>query len=181
MASYRLGVPGSSFLAEQTFAQVQGTVSGNPTPSAGILTVTTSAAHGLNVGDAVTFAGATATGYNGTMFTVLTVPTSTTFTISAGSTLGQLTGTTINTQYCYVVPPGDFYLTTAANMVLEYNPDNTGIVQNVNPVTGVVTTGATWRTATAVSTTGHFATDGYAVRLRASTANAGNTLLSRVK
>lgn len=181
MPTNRLGVPGSSFLAEQTFAQVGRAVSGNPTPSAGILTVTTTAAHGLNVGDAVTFAGATATGYNGTMFTVLTVPSSTTFTISAGSTLGQLTGPTIIAQYCYVVPSGDFYLTTAANMVLEYNPDNTGIVQNVAPVTGVVTTGATWRTAAALSTSGHFATDGYAVRLRAASGSAGNTLLSRVK
>lgn len=180
MPTNRLGVPGSSFLAEQTFAQVQGTVSGNPTPSAGILTVTTSTAHGLNVGDAVTFAGATATGYNGTMFTVLTVPSSTTFTISAGSTLGQLTGTNINTQYCYVVPSGDFYLTRAANMTLEYNPDNTGLLQNVDPVSGVVTTGATWRTASA-SAAGYFATDGFAVRLRAWAANAGSTLLARVK
>ena len=75
----------------------------------------------------------------------------------------------------------NFYLTTGANMVLEYNPGNTGIVQNVNPVTGVVTTGATWRTAAAVSSSGYFATDGFAVRLRASTANAGSTLLACVK
>ena len=181
MSSLRLGSAGYSFLTEQAFTQVQTVVSGNPTPSSGILTVTTTAAHGLNVGDAVTFAGATATGYNGTMFQVLTVPSSTQFTISVGTGLGQLTGTTINPQYCYVVPTGDFYVTTGANMVLEYNPDNTGLVQNVNPATGTVVTGATWRSALAVSSVGHFATDGFGVRLRASTANAGTTNLSRFK
>lgn len=52
---------------------------------------TTSAAHGLAVGDVVTIAGVTPTGYNG-KWVVSTVPSATTFGIYVGTALGAGTG-----------------------------------------------------------------------------------------
>lgn len=49
--------------------------------------VTTSAAHGLGIGDVVTIAGVTPSGYNG-IWAVSTVPSATTFGIYVGTALG---------------------------------------------------------------------------------------------
>lgn len=49
--------------------------------------VTTSAAHGLGVGDVVTIAGVTPSGYNG-LWAVSSIPSATTFTIYVGTALG---------------------------------------------------------------------------------------------
>lgn len=75
------------------------TVSGI-TRSGSTATVTTSAAHNLAVDDEVEILGATPTGYNG-IFTVLTVPSSTTFTVTVASSLATpATGTiTARAQY----------------------------------------------------------------------------------
>ncbi|MEI6234807.1 MAG: autotransporter-associated beta strand repeat-containing protein, partial [Planctomycetota bacterium] len=60
-------------------------------------TITTSAAHNLCVGQSVTIAGVTPSGYNGT-YTILSVPSTTTFTYTlaatqtAGTGFGQVTG-----------------------------------------------------------------------------------------
>lgn len=52
---------------------------------------TTSAAHGLNIGDVVTIAGVTPSGYNG-KWVVSSIPTATTFGIYVGTALGAGTG-----------------------------------------------------------------------------------------
>lgn len=52
---------------------------------------TTSAAHGLSVGDVITIAGVTPSGYNG-KWVVSTVPSATTFGIYVGTALGAGTG-----------------------------------------------------------------------------------------
>lgn len=66
------------------------------TQTDGIATATAAAAHGLLAGDRVVIAGATPTGYNGTV-EVLTVPAATTFTYKVSSEIataasGTLTG-----------------------------------------------------------------------------------------
>ncbi len=66
------------------------------TQAAGTATATAAAAHGLAVGDRVVVAGATPTGYNGTV-EVLTVPSTTTFTYKVSAEIataasGTLTG-----------------------------------------------------------------------------------------
>ena len=66
------------------------------TSSGTTATMTTASAHGLAVGDLVTIAGVTPSGYNGT-YLVATVPTTTTYTVTtSGSNLGASTvsGTT---------------------------------------------------------------------------------------
>ena len=66
------------------------------TSSGTTATMTTATAHGLAVGDLVTIAGVTPTGYNGT-YLVVTAPTTTTYTVTtSGSNLGNTTvsGTT---------------------------------------------------------------------------------------
>lgn len=50
-------------------------------PATGTATVTTSGAHGFSAGNSVTISGASPTSYNGT-YTIASVPTTTTFTIS---------------------------------------------------------------------------------------------------
>jgi subtilisin-like proprotein convertase family protein len=95
-AAYNGSFTITSILSPTTFTI---TVTGNPGPATGNITVlralevpvvsisssgttataTTSAPHGYNVGDRVVIAGASATGYDGT-FTILSVPTPTTFT-----------------------------------------------------------------------------------------------------
>jgi hypothetical protein len=56
-------------------------------------TITTAAAHNLAVGRVIVIAGANVAGYNGT-FSVQTVPTATTFTITATAGLGSASGGT---------------------------------------------------------------------------------------
>lgn len=70
-----------------TFAQVAPTTAqtiSSITISGNIATVTTGSAHGLSVGAVVQHAGAIPVGYNG-LFTVATVPTTTTYTINVST------------------------------------------------------------------------------------------------
>jgi hypothetical protein len=60
-----------------------------PTTSLGTVTLTTSTAHGFEVGDAVRISGVVPTGYAG-LFTVTAVPTTTTFSF-ANTTTGNIT------------------------------------------------------------------------------------------
>lgn len=65
-------------------------VSGSANPYTGL--VTTATAHGLNVGDTVTLAGFTPSGYNGTTYEVLSASfTTTTFTIQLATNPGAVT------------------------------------------------------------------------------------------
>ena len=68
-----------------------------PTIASGMVTLTTSSAHGFEVGDYVTISGIVPTGYNGS-FTVTAVPTTTSFSFS-NSTTGNVTtaGTVLRT------------------------------------------------------------------------------------
>ncbi|MGN7612955.1 hypothetical protein ACQZV8_12820 [Magnetococcales bacterium HHB-1] len=72
---------------------VNGTASGNSTTA----TATTAAAHGYNVGDQVTIAGATPTGYNGEV-TITSTPLATSFTYSVDSALDAAAGTLTSTR-----------------------------------------------------------------------------------
>lgn len=58
--------------------------------ASGYVTVTTGSAHGYAVGNVVTVAGATPAGYNGT-FTVVSVPSTTTFTYALAANPGAAT------------------------------------------------------------------------------------------
>jgi hypothetical protein len=161
---------------EGASSDVQLSVTGTIAPTAnGIATVTTGSAHGLVVGNHVTFSGATVTGYNGTGFTILSVPSTTTFTIA--SSLGTSAGTIKVARVIYMLA-GMTYFVTGANATLEYNPDNTGYPQN-DPTNTV--TGATWRTAIPVSSAGCAFVDGFGMRLNCNQTNAGTTNWSRIK
>ena len=67
--------------------------------------VTTSAAHGFGVGDAVTIAGVTPSGYNGT-WAITAVGSATTFSIYVGTALGAGTAFGTATGQAYSVPTG---------------------------------------------------------------------------
>lgn len=60
------------------------------------VTITTTAAHGFEVGQSVTTAGVSVTGYNGT-YTIASVPTDSTFTYQAAAGLANATGGTATT------------------------------------------------------------------------------------
>ena len=64
------------------------------TESGTTATVTTTAPHGLLVGEQVWITGTSVTGYNNISYTVLTAPSTTTFTVTATSGLGTATGGT---------------------------------------------------------------------------------------
>lgn len=179
MSIQKIPVAGLTYTTEQSTALVPVTGSGTPSPnSSNILTYTTTGAHGLVAGQAVTFTGATPSGYNTTTFVVLSVPSTTTFTIQ--TTLGQITvaGSVVPV---FFLPAGMYNIVTGANAVVQYNPDNTGYVDagriaastNIStPPTATIpaptpqsATGATWRTLIAASSNGMFWTDGYGVRL----------------
>jgi hypothetical protein len=72
----------------------------NVAKTSGVVTITTSAAHGFSIGDSVTVAATSTTAVNGT-FTVDTVPTTTTFTyLQSGGNIGSTADTgTVSFQY----------------------------------------------------------------------------------
>ena len=89
-----------------------------------ITTITTSAAHGYSIGDVVTIAAVTNTSVNGT-FSILTVPTTTTFTYSnAGTniTSGADTGTVT---FVYTTPTDQRWrFTQFGNVIIAANGGN---------------------------------------------------------
>jgi autotransporter-associated beta strand protein len=74
---------GEGVFVHSTYAALA--ASNGATETGNTVTVTTTAAHGFRVGQPVVVAGVGVAGYNGT-FTLLSVPTSTTFTYTASST-----------------------------------------------------------------------------------------------
>lgn len=195
MSVLKIPAAGFTFNTEVSTALIPVTGSGTPTPTAnGILTYTTTGAHGLVAGQAVTFTGVTPTLYNNTTFVVISVPSTTTFTIQ---TTGTVQLSVIGSMIPVFFPKAGFYYSlTGANALWQYNPDNTGYVDagdilsstNVaTPPTAAIPAptpqsalSATWRTALAVSSSGLIWTDGYGVRLLCS-GNAGTTVYSQVK
>jgi hypothetical protein len=79
-------------------------------------TINTSSAHGLSVGNSVVISGASVSAYNGT-FTVATVPTSTSFTITNAANPGAMGAS----GYVRLATPGTYFnslgLATIASMV----------------------------------------------------------------
>lgn len=96
------------------------------TQTSGTATVTTSSTHGLYRDEVITIAGATPTAYNGAQ-TILTVPSSTTFTFSVDSgtsspATGTLTGVKKNILVDYYEYPNTTSaLTSSSSIIL---PDN---------------------------------------------------------
>lgn len=78
---------GGSFVYAQVAPITSQTIS-SITVSSGIATVTTGSAHGLSVGAVVDIQGAAPTGYNG-IFTVASVPSTTTFTLNLATYTDQ--------------------------------------------------------------------------------------------
>ena len=177
MSLQKTPIAGFTFITpEGASSNVQLSVTGTIAPNAnGIATVTTGSAHGLSVGQHVTFSGASVTGYNGTGFTILSVPTTTTFTIA--SSLGTSAGTIKAARVIYMTA-GMTFIVTDANATVEYNPDNTGYPQN-DPNNTV--SGATWRTVIPVSSAGCVFVDGFGMRINCNQTSAGTTHYSRIK
>ena len=90
-AILNFGSSGSTVLPTGSSSSKSVTGATASTPSSGNVQYTTAAAHGLAVGTSVTIAGFSPSGYNGT-FTIVTVPTTTTFTV-ANATTGTATPT----------------------------------------------------------------------------------------
>lgn len=91
------------------------------TRSSSTATVTTSIAHGLFANEYVTIAGADQTDYNGS-FRILSVPTSTTFTISVSNSpttpaTGTITATQRNVVYRYYAYPTDMSADSSTTLV----------------------------------------------------------------
>jgi hypothetical protein len=138
-------------------------------------TVTTTAAHGFVVGQAVTITGTSVAGWNGGSFTITKVPTSTTFTVTDSAKNGAATGGTATLSLSNSNG-------TAASVV-ELPPTlNAKTVQTVAlPTTGAgaVTEGGSTTTAGYVtdSSDGHTALlGGYSAAVGASTSSATGTI-----
>ena len=110
------------------------------TESVNTVTITTTAAHGLVVGQQVTISGVTVAGYNGT-FTILTTPTTTTFTYtdassglanSGGGTATPLgiCGATPSVKWAYNASSASGSMNTSP--VLSLNGTQVGFVEGVS-------------------------------------------------
>lgn len=111
------------------------------TQAAGTATATAAAAHGLLAGDRVVIAGATPTGYNGTV-EVLTVPSTTTFTYKVSAEIATAASGTLTAKALHAYRSARFLGNKAARTA------NTGTVylgleatNDTQPV--AITTGAT--------------------------------------
>ena len=144
MALLRLSTPGFDYQSQITIAQGPITLAaGSLANSGNILTVTTPGAHGLTLNPAagvapnyfVSFAGTSApTGVgilNGNIFRILTIPSTTTFTIYSTVTGATLTGSTIIPIFFapFTASPGSLYsgpqpTMTVSTVVTAYPPPN---------------------------------------------------------
>lgn len=91
-------------------------VGGNTTAASGtgtVATITTTSAHGLAIGNSVTVAGVTPTGYNGT-YTVTAVPSTTQFSYANATTGAQTVAGTVTLKSQYTIALTD------ANDILEF-------------------------------------------------------------
>jgi hypothetical protein len=167
----KIGVPGLFFATEVLHAEAQASVT-SISISGGVATVTQTS-HGYTTGQLVTFAGVTGvTALNGAHWQITSTGANTyTFpTTLTGSPAG-----TILAQPVTVLSYGQHFAALAANVVIEYNPDNTADINQ-----GIGITGATWRTLIPASGSGMISTDGNAVRVRAVTTTA-NSYISKVE
>ena len=195
MADLKIAVPGVDYYAEQSTTQFAIPAGAGATFSASgnIATITTNAAHGLTfspsanvlpnffIQPATSSSGLSGTGILvGNVFRILSIPTTTTFTIWTTVTAATVTATTFNPVFFPVfiaanlsgianLPsqnPWPWFgsaqcvnLTLGANVVAQYNPDNTMYPQDpsTNLQNGVGTTlgtAPTMRTLLAASSGG---------------------------
>ena len=219
MSDLKLAVPGTVYQLEQSTAQFAILASANAWSAAwanNIMTITTTGAHGLTFSAAagtlsnffVTFQGnitaQTGTGtVIGNLFRILTIPSTTTFTIY--TTVTALTAATTAGIVPVFIPqyqigvgsafsggpqsgsplatvPGTYTasancnFTLGANCVVNYYPDNTSII--LDSTTGSTpTTAPTARTLVATSSQGQVWMDGVASTLMVA---SGTTATSRV-
>lgn len=141
MSLLRLPLPGLDLQSKLAITQTAITLAGGSLANSGnILTVTTPAAHGLTFNPAagvppnyfVTFAGTSApTGVgvlNGNIFRILSIPSTTTFTVYSTVTGATLTGSTVIPVFYppFAAMPGSAWLNgpaqTAAGTVTQYPP-----------------------------------------------------------
>jgi hypothetical protein len=162
MSDLKIAVGGLDYLAEQTITQFVIPAGAGATfaVSNNVATITTNAAHGLTfspsagvppnyfIQPATSTSGLTGTGILvGNNFRILTIPSTTTFTIYTTVTAATVTSTTFNPIFFPITltalissialqPAGPFpyygtiqlmNLTTGANLAAQYNPDNTNI------------------------------------------------------
>ena len=213
----KIAVPGQVYLGELSTAQVPvASGAGTIVVASNIATFTTAAAHGLTLTPAagtapnyfVTFTGVTGiTGvgtFNGPVFRVLTIPTTTTLTVFTTITAGVFTAGTIVPIFIptgaplpnsiwlggplmtgVAVPPNfqescTANVTTGANAVVQYNPDNTSIIQDSTSGPTLAVT-PVFRTLQAVSAQGQIWFDGVAGTFVAANGGAGTTRWSVVE
>lgn len=167
-----LGVPvnGTTFQTEVAVTAVD--VSASAVSISGQVITVTSTSHGFTVGQYVTFSGVTgATGLNNQTWQVATASTNSfTINIATGSSVSGTPGGTILVQRVFNLGPATFFVTTGANTLVEYSPNNA--IPNVP--------GQTWRTAIAASSQGMVYLDGVgSIRLRVNGAS-GTSRYSQV-
>lgn len=174
MSINKLPYPGATFNTEQSTALVP--ISAASSAASGNIITVTATAHGLSVGQVVTFTGATPTTYLVTAFTILSVPTADTFTIF--STLGAITFSTGTVVPLFYPASGTWFFSMGANALVEYNPTNDGYPNG--PDDNPTRTGATWRTIIAASAADIVPCDGFGVRIKCS-GTAATSRYSQVK
>jgi hypothetical protein len=156
MAFGRLPLKGYMFNTEVSVTRFK--LSGASIAISGTTATVTLASHLMSVGDLVTFSGVTgATGLNNQTWTVLTVPTTGTYTFDCGTVTGTPAGTIVQ-EPVFLLPSGMNFVITGANAAIEYNPDNLYTASN--------SSGETWRSILPVSLQGMVYSDGNAVRIR---------------
>ena len=174
MGLNKMNLPNDYYATEVVLAIAQASVT-SITIASGVATVTQTA-HGYATGQLLTFSGITGTGVtglNGAHWQIIVTGANTyTFLTSLTGTVGG----TILAQPIYLPTSGNWNIVAAANVIVEYNPDNTADAPLAQSL-GV--TGATWRTLIATSTSGNFETDGWGIRVRAISTTA-STYLSQI-
>lgn len=124
-------------------------------------TVTLAAHLNTIVGQQVTFSGATGvTAINNQTWTINAITTTGVYTFPCVLT-GTVTGTIVQ-EPVFTLPQGFHVIRTAANAIIEYNPDNLYVNTNGSA------TAPTWRTIQAASTQDVQVSDGFQVRMRCS-------------
>jgi len=198
MSIQKIPVAGYCFSAAQTStALVPVTGAGTPAPSGGLLTYTTTGAHGLTAGMSVTFNGTTRpVTYAANTFVVLSVPSTTTFVIASNLAAITVAGSVIP---IFIPRAGMHMITTGANALVQYDaaqyaggggfvePGDILVGTNLTtPPTATVQAptpqspnAATWNQLIPVSSGGTFWTDGFAVQVLCS-GSAGTTVWSKV-
>ena len=131
-------------------------------------TVTLAAHLNIIVGQQVTFSGATGvTAINNQTWTIGSITSSSVYTFPCSLT-GTVTGTIVQ-EPVFTLPQGFTFMRTAANAIVEYNPDNLYVNANGSA------TAPTWRTILAASANAVVPSDGFSVRLRCSGTTATTT------